>query len=69
MDEDDDYTVETLPGVQMQVIDVVILAMDSFGDFVRGCTTMLMQHSNWTRNRKLFAQSAALDIERMVSGE
>lgn len=69
MDEDFDYVVETLPGCKLQVLDVAILALDSFGDFVRGFTTALAQHSNWRRNREVFRQAAALEIEQMVTGE
>lgn len=68
MDEDG-YTVETVPACEMQVIDVVILVLDSVSCFTRDLTSLVCRHANWKVERKRMAREAATEIERMVSGQ
>jgi hypothetical protein len=76
MDEDDDYTVETLPACPMQVIDVAILILDSArrvasvpGSFLGDLTELVCRHANYCVAQKQMHRQAANEIERLVSGD
>lgn len=75
MDEDDEYTTETLPGIKMQVVDFVVLVLDWVralfsvsASVFEDATQIAAQHANYQRDRRQFADEARASIEA-ISGE
>ena len=67
--DDDDYTIETLPACEMQVIDVVIVVLDTARRFLADMTELVCSHANFKVQQKRMIREASAEIESIIQGD